>query len=111
MRSEYLCPKDGPFESTLGSEVAVCRCGRRAKRVWNVAINRTSLKSEARWDPVVGEYVRSNREFDYKLAQGVEAQCEKLNMDVVVEKFDPRDRDGIEAAHGWKDTAADLEPA
>ena len=100
MKVEYICPACGPFESDVRADTLQCRCGQTAKRVFAIAINRTSLKSEARWDPVVGEYVENNRQFDYLLAQGAAVQEEKLGMEVVLQKVDSRAGAELDSLHG-----------
>jgi hypothetical protein len=105
----YDCPACGEFDSTVGADRLDCRCGRSARRRFSVAVNRSSLKSESRWDPVVGAYVANDREFRSLLARGQEAESEKLNMDVKLETLDARDSEGLAELHGWKDREADLE--
>jgi len=101
VKVEYICPACGPFESDVRQDTLQCRCGKTAKRVYSVAINRTSLKSEARWDPVVGAYVENNRQFDYLLAQGAAVQEEKLGMESNLVKVDSRDTDALDSLHGY----------
>jgi hypothetical protein len=100
MRYDYRCPQCGIFESQVAADMAQCRCGAQGRRLRGFALNRSSLRSEARWDPVVGQYVRSNREFDYLLRQGQEAESEKLNMEVKLQSVDARDSDALASLHG-----------
>jgi hypothetical protein len=97
---DYRCPECGLVSSTVAADTVQCRCGSQARRLRGFAVNRSSLRSEARWDPVVGEYVRNNREFDYLLRQGQEAESEKLNMEVKLQTVDARDSDGLASLHG-----------
>ena len=96
----YVCPKCGPYESQLACDALQCRCGHTAKRRWHVNIDRSSLRQSARWDPVVGQYVNNEREFQDALAASRELQSEKLNMDVKLETVDARDTSALDELHG-----------
>jgi hypothetical protein len=109
MRYAYFCRNCGLIEGSMPASYWQCRCGLPAKRRYAVSVNRSSLRSEARWDPVVGEYVENNRHFRSLLAKGQAEQSEKLNMDVKLETVDARDSEGLAELHGWKDREADLE--
>lgn len=111
MEFAYNCPACGNFESEIALDSVMCRCGKAAKRRFLIAINKTSLKHTGRWDPVVGEYVRNDREFKTLLGQGQDAQAQKLNMDVKLATCDPRDKDAMSELHGWSKEArvADVE--
>lgn len=100
MRYHYLCPACGEFESPISGDLAQCRCGSPARRLRSFAVNRSSLRSESRWDPVVGQYVANNREFEYALRKGQEAESEKLNMEVKLATVDARDHDALASLHG-----------
>lgn len=100
MKYSYVCPNCGPVEFAIPADFLSCRCGASARRQFAIGVIRSSLKSEARWDPVVGEHVENNRQFDYLLSKGQEAQSEKLNMDVKLQKVDARDSDALASLHG-----------
>jgi hypothetical protein len=96
----YLCPNCGLVDFPAPMDKIHCRCGRVAKRRYSVNINRSSLKQSGRWDPVVGEYVANDRQFRSLLAQGQDAQAEKLGMDVKLQTVDARDTDALDSLHG-----------
>jgi len=96
----YRCPACGPFESPISGDVIQCRCGSPAKRRWAVSFDRTSTKVNGRWDPVVGQYVSNEREFQDALSVARELQCDKLGMDVKLETLDARDTSGLAELHG-----------
>jgi hypothetical protein len=108
----YVCPKCGPYESQLAADALQCRCGKVSKRRWAVHFDRTSTKVNGRWDPVVGQYVSNEREFQDALSAAREAQSEKLNMDVKLETVDARDTSALDELHGRTEAEreADLEP-
>jgi hypothetical protein len=111
MRYAYRCPNCGPLELEDIRQTSVsCRCGRIARREWSVQV-RTEGET-ARWDPVVGEYVRNNREFMEAVKRGKEAQEQRLGTEVSWHAVDARDHEGICELHGMTmdDRAADLEP-
>ena len=96
----YVCPSCGPFESQLNADALQCRCGHSAKRRWAVHFDRTSTKVNGRWDPVVGQYVANEREFQSALSASRELQSEKLGMDVKLETVDARDTSALAEMHG-----------
>ena len=96
----YVCPKCGPFESQLSADALQCRCGHTAKRRWAVHFDRSSTQQSGRWDPVVGQYVANEREFQNALAASREVQSEKLKMDVKLETVDARDTSALDELHG-----------
>jgi hypothetical protein len=82
------------------AETAQCRCGSSARRVYGFAVNKASLKSQARWDPVVGQYVENDRQFRDVLAQSQEREARELNMDVNLVQVDARDQEALGELHG-----------
>jgi hypothetical protein len=96
----YVCSHCGPFETQLAADALGCRCGRTAKRRWAVHFDRTSTKVNGRWDPVVGQYVANEREFQDALSAAKELQADKLNMDVALETVDARDTSALDELHG-----------
>lgn len=111
---EYRCRSCGTsVESTERGQNIICVCGEAAIRSFGtVAIQAATARHRGRWDPVVGEYVESERDFRSKLARGQQEQSEKLGMDVNLATVDARDSEGLAELHGWSadDRAADLEP-
>ena len=98
---DYICPLCGPFEvDGIAEDTIQCRCGNTAKRKYQLNVIRSSLKSTARWDPVVGAYVENDGQFKSLLAKGVDEQSAKLNMDVKVATVDARDTEGLAELHG-----------
>ena len=99
MRYTYRCPMDGLIDvEGIAQDTVQCRCGSQAKRVRSFAVNKASLKSQARWDPVVGAYVRNDREFNELLRKGQAAQEAELGMEVPLVQVDARD--DASARHG-----------
>ena len=97
----YHCPSCGDFDlDGIAQDTISCRCGRTAKRKYQVTINGSSLKSQARWDPQVGAYVENDRQFRSLLRQGQERESEKLGMDVKLTTVDARDQEGLAELHG-----------
>lgn len=96
----YWCDNCGLVDSSEALDAVGCRCGRMARRRYSVNVNRSSLKSTARWDPVVGAYVENDRQFRSLLAQGQDEQAEKLQMDVKLQTVDARDHDALDSLHG-----------
>lgn len=96
----YNCPQCGLVDSDVPGDAIQCRCGHQAKRRFTVSINRSSLGQSGRWDPVVGAYVENDRQFRSLLAQGQDAQAEKLGMDVNLVQVDARDTDALASLHG-----------
>jgi len=88
------------LESDIPADTIQCRCGNVAKRRYQVAVNKSSLKPSGRWDPVVGAYVRNDAEFRSLLAMGRDQQAEKLQKDVDLVPVDSRDMEGIDELHG-----------
>lgn len=82
------------------AETHQCRCGSPAKRVYGFAVNKASLKSQARWDPVVGQYVENDRQFRDVLAEAQEREARELNMDVPLVQVDARDQEALGELHG-----------
>ena len=108
----YFCPNCGPFDSTICGDRIDCRCGASAKRSYQISVNRSSLRTQARWDPVVGEYVENDRQFRTLLRQGQEAQEKRPKMDVKVATVDARDTEAVAELHGYTtdQREQDLEP-
>lgn len=100
MKYLYLCQSCGEIESAVSADVIQCRCGKTAKRVRAFSVNAASLKSQDRWDPVVGAYVRNDREFRTLLAQGQAREAAELGMDVNLVTLDARDTEGLAELHG-----------
>lgn len=100
MKYDYLCPTDGLVQSEIPQDMIQCRCGSQARRIRDFAFSRTALKDQARWDPVVGAYVRNDREFRNLLAQGQAREAAELGRDVVLETVDARDTEGLAELHG-----------
>jgi hypothetical protein len=96
----YVCPACGPYESQLSADALQCRCGRTAKRRWHVNFDRTSAKVNGRWDPVVGQYVRNEREFQDALSAARELQSETLGMESQLVSVDARDTSALDELHG-----------
>lgn len=111
MNYAYACPHCGPFDSTISGNTIQCRCGRTAKRQFRVQFNRSSLKQQGRWDPVVGEYVANDREFRNALARGQAREEAELGMEVKLVQVDGRDKEALATLHGqtMEQREADLE--
>jgi hypothetical protein len=113
----YKCPRCGPFDlDGIAEESVQCRCGRTAKRSYQIQVLKSSLKPYGHWDPVVGAYVENEGQFKSLLAQGVEEQSIKNNMDYKVATVDARDTEGLAELHGQTveermDTRLDAERA
>jgi hypothetical protein len=102
MKYSYRCPRCGEIEvEDVSQDTVQCRCGQTAKRNWSIRVDKSSLKSYARWDPVVGEYVENPGQFKSALARGVERQSELLGMDAQVATCDARDGEALGELHGW----------
>ena len=108
----YECPSCGPVTVDFPVPSVQCRCGRIAKRQWQVSFDRSSTKPYGHRDPVVGAYVSSKGEFDSLLSQGVDREAEKLQMDVKVATCDARDTDALAELHDTtpEQRASDIEP-
>jgi uncharacterized OB-fold protein len=113
MKYGYACPTHGIIEADACADSFICLdCGERAKRVRSFNVDKASLKSHDRWDPVVGAYVRNEGEFRSLLHAGQERESREMNMDVVLQEVDARDREGLAELHGYTtdQRAEDLEP-
>jgi hypothetical protein len=92
----YLCPNCGEIDSQVAVDSFVhLECGVRAKRIYRVAINKSSLKHGGRWDPVVGRYVANQGEFESLLHAAADRESAELGMDVKLVEIDARDIEGI----------------
>jgi hypothetical protein len=112
MKYSYRCRRCGELEvEDIAQDTVQCRCGQTAKRNWSIRVDRSSLRSYARWDPVVGKYVETPGQFKSALAEQVEHQSEILNMDANVATCDSRDSEALAELHGWgsDERAFDLE--
>lgn len=110
---EYICQRHGPFDELIRADGYPCpECDQIARRHYRLNIAAESARHRGRWDPVVGEYVESERQFKSLLARGQQEQSEKLGMDVKLATCDSRDNEGLAELHGWStdDRAADMEP-
>jgi hypothetical protein len=98
----YRCTTENVTFDVEGppADVVQCRCTSPAKRVFGFAVNKASLKSQARWDPVVGQYVESDRQFRDVLAEAQEREARELNMDVPLVQVDARDQEALGELHG-----------
>jgi hypothetical protein len=109
----YRCPIHGDFDSLHRGDSHDCLqgCGMKAQRVWRLKIDATSARHRGRWDPQVGAYVESERQFRNLLREGQDAQSAKLGVDCKLATVDARDSEGLAELHGWKkeDREADLE--
>jgi hypothetical protein len=100
VKYDYNCPSCGLIRDGVPLDRIQCRCGQPAKRVREFAVNTTSLKSRDRWDPVVGAYVRNDREFNELLKAGQAAQEAELGMPVPLVSVDARDDEALGELHG-----------
>jgi len=113
----YTCPRCGPFDvDGIAEDTIQCRCGNTAKRKYQIGVIKSTLKPYGHWDPVVGSYVENEGQFKSLLAQGVEEQSIKNNMDYKVATVDARDTEGLAELHGQsveerQDTYRDAERA
>ncbi len=106
MNFTYRCSGCGEITSPVAADSIVClEHGVPAKRVRSFGLK---LPGEtARWDPVVGEYVRNEAEFRSILSQQMDRESRELNMEVRLTLVDSRDKEGIAELHGrplttWK---------
>lgn len=76
------------------------RCLEDRGCIRDLALDRQSTKHQGRWDPVVGAYVESDRQFRSLLAQGQDAQSEKLGMECKLVTADSRDTATLDHLHG-----------
>lgn len=99
----YVCPVHGIIDAEVPADTFVCLtdgCRQQAKRLRSFNVDKISLKSHARWDPIVGAYVRNEGEFRSLLAAGQERESNELNMDVVLTQVDARDHEALAELHG-----------
>lgn len=97
----YHCPRCGDFDvDGIAQDTIQCRCGATAKRKYQVQVIKSSMKPYGHWDPVVGAYVENEGQFKSLLAQGVDEQSAKNNMDYKVATVDARDTEGLAELHG-----------
>lgn len=110
---EYYCSScQEHSDSFTRADSIICLAGHKARRVWSrVNIDAASARHRGRWDPVVGEYVESDRQFNNLLSKGRDEQSAKLNMDVKLATVDARDNEGLAELHGYSpdQRLADLE--
>lgn len=99
MRYDYLCPSCGIIHYPVPLGEVQCRCGQTARRQFGFAFQRAT-KDQARWDPVVGEYVNNDREFRTLLAQGQARTAHELGMEVPLATCDARDSEALAELHG-----------
>ena len=95
----YDCSGCGEFDSTERADSLVHDCGRTARRRWKLRIDARSARHEGRWDPKVGQYVSSEREFRSLIRQGAERESESLGVDVKLEMVDSRDQQALSELH------------
>jgi hypothetical protein len=100
MKYDYRCPSCGLIHDAVPLDRIQCRCGQSAKRLRGFAVVAGSLKSQDRWDPVVGAYVRNDREFQELLKAGQEREAKELGMDVPLVAVDARDDEALGELHG-----------
>lgn len=102
MKFSYRCPGCGEIEvEDIAQDTVQCRCGQTAKRNWAIRVDRSSLKSFARWDPVVGRYVENKGQFNSALAEAQERESALLGMDCKLATCDSRDSEALGELHGW----------
>lgn len=102
MKYGYRCPACGLFEvEDIAQDTVQCRCGQTAKRHWSISVDKQSLKSYARWDPVVGRYVENPGQFKSALAEAQERESKLLGMDCQLATCDSRDGEALGELHGW----------
>lgn len=100
----YSCSGCGEFDSTeradyLTHDCGLAKCPGRAKRIWKLRINAESARHQGRWDPQVGAYVSSEREFNSLLSQGADREAAELGHDVNLVKVDSRDQEALAELH------------
>lgn len=103
MKYSYVCAVHGIIEADVPADSFVCLtdgCRQSAKRLRAFNVDKVSLKSHARWDPIVGAYVRNEGEFRSLLHAGQERESEELGMDVVLTSVDSRDHEALAELHG-----------
>jgi len=97
----YHCPSCGDFDiDGIAQDTIACRCGRTAKRKYQIAVQKSSLGNSARWDPVVGAYVENDAQFRSLLHKGRDEESERLNKDVKLVEVDARDQEAMAELHG-----------
>lgn len=98
---EYKCRECGDhFDVGTRADWLFCHNGHRAIRVWSLRIEAETARHAGRWDPVVGAYVESERQFRSLLREGQDAQSAKLGMECKLETVDARDQEGLAELHG-----------
>ena len=108
----YFCPECGPIDSTQRDDRIICpTCLNPAKREWRLKIDAASARHKGRWDPVVGAYVESERQFRSLLRDGQDRESASLGRDVKLATVDARDNEALSELHGWSQDKreADLE--
>ena len=115
MKYAYACADHGIIEVDVPADSFVCMedgCGATAKRVRSFSVNASSLKSQDRWDPVVGAYVRNENEFRSLLAAQAEREERDMGVECKLVTVDARDSEGLAELHGVSPDvrAEDLEP-
>ena len=102
MKYGYTCPRCGPFDiEGIAADAIQCRCGASSKRRYQFSVDKASLKSFARWDPVVGRYVENQGQFNSALAEAQERESKLLGMDCKLATCDSRDSEALGELHGW----------
>jgi hypothetical protein len=102
MKYAYVCSVHGVIEADAPADSFICLtdgCRQQAKRLRSFNVDKVSLKSHARWDPIVGAYVRNEGEFRSLLAAGQERESNELNMEVKLDLVDARDQEGLAELH------------
>jgi hypothetical protein len=111
---EYACDEHGTFVSTIRADDCFCpRGAHKGRRVWSsVHLNTKMPGSYEGWNPVVGQYVRNEAEFDTALARHKEAEFASTGVEPVWTKVDVRDTEARNELHGMteSDRQADLAP-
>jgi hypothetical protein len=103
MKYAYACPIHGVIEADAPADSFICMtdgCRQQAKRLRAFNVDKVSLKTQARWDPIVGAYVRNDSEFRSLLSAGQERESNELGMDVVLTQVDSRDKEALAELHG-----------
>lgn len=112
----YKCPAHGEIYATVHLDSIICfelGCGLKARRDWgSINIDAASARSTARYDPQVGQYVESERQFRDLIKQGMDKESESLGREVILETVDARDQEALAELSGQSvdDRMADLEP-
>jgi hypothetical protein len=95
----YMCPACGEIEFSTPHDSIQCRCGRTAKRVYSLRVQRSTLKHQGRFDPQVGSYVENNAQFMSKLKEQQDREASELGMDVQLTTVDSRDQEALAELH------------